>query len=377
MEDKCFCHLNGYRVKDAEARNRIETLEAEYRLVNIPLGELMISINEEAKNYDLTETAQLEGISKFISDVAKSDITKPLFKIINTSFNTSGEGTINTDCTEILFTTCVTDIKPTENVFMFYGFIQTSENDKWNVKLVVLGEWNNEVFTANTVKIFFTKQSFDLTGYATEEYVNDAIANIDIPEGGSSGIDTLPIIYSTKQNLFKSSGALTSDDISKFTELLNKFNAEGQILPGFVLKSNGATADVYGKTPELSRIFYLSKASDTSIDYYSRYYHHNSGGNDMAYLATDNVYLTVSKNDNVYTCTNAQLYTLSMQAQFLHTANGKSYTPTSNYHPATKKYVDDSHLPYLKSIEGYNGSGFQTLRNVNGTIKWVDEAYPD
>ena len=26
-EEKCFCHFNGYEVKDANARGRLETLE--------------------------------------------------------------------------------------------------------------------------------------------------------------------------------------------------------------------------------------------------------------------------------------------------------------------------------------------------------------
>lgn len=53
----------------------------------------------------------------------------------------------------------------------------------------------------------------------------------------------------------------------------------------------------------------------------------------------------------------------------LTTYNTTPYTPSKNYHPATKKYVDD--LP--KSYTGYDATKTQVLKNVNGTLTWVDE----
>lgn len=49
--------------------------------------------------------------------------------------------------------------------------------------------------------------------------------------------------------------------------------------------------------------------------------------------------------------------------------NTESYTPTSDYHPATKKYVDD--IP--KSYTGYDATKTQVLKNVNGTLTWITE----
>lgn len=46
-----------------------------------------------------------------------------------------------------------------------------------------------------------------------------------------------------------------------------------------------------------------------------------------------------------------------------------SYTPTDNNHVVNKKYVDD--LP--KSYTGYDATKTQVLKNVNGTLTWVDE----
>ena len=49
--------------------------------------------------------------------------------------------------------------------------------------------------------------------------------------------------------------------------------------------------------------------------------------------------------------------------------NTVSFTPTGNYNPATKKYVDDMPTTY----SGYDATKTQTLKNINGTLTWVDD----
>lgn len=49
--------------------------------------------------------------------------------------------------------------------------------------------------------------------------------------------------------------------------------------------------------------------------------------------------------------------------------NSEAFTPTGDYNPATKKYVDDN----LSSLTGYDATKTQVLKNVNGTLTWVDE----
>ena len=46
--------------------------------------------------------------------------------------------------------------------------------------------------------------------------------------------------------------------------------------------------------------------------------------------------------------------------------NSDEYIPTNNYHPATKKYVDDK----LTTITGYDATKTQTLKNINGVLTW-------
>lgn len=50
----------------------------------------------------------------------------------------------------------------------------------------------------------------------------------------------------------------------------------------------------------------------------------------------------------------------------LGTSNTSTYTPTNDYNPATKKYVDEK----LASIQGYDATKTQTLKNINGVLTW-------
>lgn len=50
----------------------------------------------------------------------------------------------------------------------------------------------------------------------------------------------------------------------------------------------------------------------------------------------------------------------------LGTSNTSTYTPKSDYNPATKKYVDDK----LTTITGYDATKTQTLKNINGVLTW-------
>lgn len=46
-----------------------------------------------------------------------------------------------------------------------------------------------------------------------------------------------------------------------------------------------------------------------------------------------------------------------------------AFTPTAPTHPANKGYVDT----YLTTLTGYDATKTQVLKNVNGTLQWLDE----
>ncbi len=50
--------------------------------------------------------------------------------------------------------------------------------------------------------------------------------------------------------------------------------------------------------------------------------------------------------------------------------NTTSFTPTGDYNPSTKLYTDKTHY---ENMTGYDATKTQVLKNVNGTLTWVDE----
>ena len=56
----------------------------------------------------------------------------------------------------------------------------------------------------------------------------------------------------------------------------------------------------------------------------------------------------------------------TMSNMALSINNSDEYIPTKDYHPATKKYVDDK----LTTITGYDATKTQTLKNINGVLTW-------
>ena len=71
-----------------------------------------------------------------------------------------------------------------------------------------------------------------------------------------------------------------------------------------------------------------------------------------------------SWNSNVFTCTAVYKYKL-MDNYYLSKTNTTAYTPTSDYHPATKLYVDN------KVSEGLAGSGFLSEEADPTVPTWV------
>lgn len=50
--------------------------------------------------------------------------------------------------------------------------------------------------------------------------------------------------------------------------------------------------------------------------------------------------------------------------------NTTSFTPTGDYNPSTKLYTDKTHY---ENMTGYDATKTQVLKNVSGTLTWVDE----
>lgn len=106
-----------------------------------------------------------------------------------------------------------------------------------------------------------------------------------------------------------------------------------------------------------------------TIDWYTN-------GTDMVFLQTVNAVLNVAGDIVQSIDVKESINQFALVREYdgtngaLPTNNTKTYVPQGNYEPATKLYVDKTHYMYFP---GYSSSKTQTLKNVNGTLQWVDE----
>ena len=151
--------------------------------------------------------------------------------------------------------------------------------------------------------------SVDLTGYATEEYVDDAVANA----GGDS-----KLLFYELDNVITSIYSGTYNVPTSIRE---------QILADYETYGREYGYVVIDKTSGFFCIFNVANVNDMLITWY---------GNQFAY--TRSFYSTIMSYNN-----NSDKFTITItKFEVLAKDNTYSYTPTSDYHPATKKYVDDT-----------------------------------
>lgn len=89
------------------------------------------------------------------------------------------------------------------------------------------------------------------------------------------------------------------------------------------------------------------------------------------------LYIYGTWTDDVFTA-NRMLSTRSthdlslsnLNSSFLNRNNTTSYTPTADYNPSTKLYTDKTHY---ENMTGYDATKTQVLKNINGTLTWVNE----
>lgn len=167
-----------------------------------------------------------------------------------------------------------------------------------------------------------TSQLENDSDFITSEYVNEAIASIDI----SKEVYTLELSgnYDPK-NQFNT----TDDDKVRISELITLLKDDANV-PIYVKTGNG-----YGMlfTPNYN----INSGQQTSYGY--QFLKYNNTNITTYYLCYFGIH--GSWNNDVFTCTDAFISTISEYYLSTGTANS-SYTPTKSYHPATKKYVDDS-----------------------------------
>ena len=85
--DKCFCHLNGYAVKDATARKMIENLQV---INTVSGGKLRFFVGTE-EEYTLLDEALKENVFAIITDDKSKEEIESAISSLSEGMNSIGE----------------------------------------------------------------------------------------------------------------------------------------------------------------------------------------------------------------------------------------------------------------------------------------------
>lgn len=179
--------------------------------------------------------------------------------------------------------------------------------------------------------------------------------------GGSGSLDSDFYTYyleSRKSAFIEGYGGMSSSDFPFFQNIINKYRNKNT-KPCILLKANVSTKN-NSSTCLLTNIEY----TDSEVAFYGVAFGLGSYTNIQSSLysvSTMNIRFTVTTTNETITITNG-IMCESFARKFLSTDNKISYTPTNDYNPATKKYVDDAISNTVGTIE----TTLQTINSGSG-----------
>lgn len=165
-------------------------------------------------------------------------------------------------------------------------------------------------------------------------------------------------LESRKSAFIEGYGGMSSSDFPFFQNIINKYRNKNT-KPCILLKANVSTKN-NSSTCLLTNIEY----SDSEVAFYGVAFGLGSYTNIQSNLysvSTMNIRFGVTTTNETITITNG-IMCESFARKFLSTDNKISYTPTNDYNPATKKYVDNSISTALGTIE----TTLQTINSGSG-----------
>lgn len=250
-------------------------------------------------------------------------------------------------------------------------FVTSAEKEKINI-ITSNGTGNNYLANDGTYK------EIDLSSYAPKTMIGD-LENLDTTDksnlvsainevAGKGGVDDTYIpIYAfdisenvSGYNYYDFSNA----DLVKMTNIVNDAYQKGHHFFGIGITKSKAYS---GSGPYVifTNTTYDTNRSDIQkkVTQYMLFATAITDGFDsttMKYIYGYKLLLYISWNNNIATVTSGRIRGGSNS--YLSTLNSSSYTPTGDYNPATKKYVDDS----ISSAVGDIETILTTLTTGNG-----------
>lgn len=177
---------------------------------------------------------------------------------------------------------------------------------------------------------------------ANKKYVDDAIS---AAVSGDESEYIIPTYYLKTTANFSSTANIDgsnfpSEDLQKISDIINDAYANDYFGFSFILSSE-AIQSPNAFSPFFPRGVSEIKNKNESISFLSNSLVQNRyGKGDTRKFSSAQISVTGSWSGDVFTATRLRMYNSVYDVLTLN--NEKSFTPTSDYHPATKKYVDDA-----------------------------------
>lgn len=92
--------------------------------------------------------------------------------------------------------------------------------------------------------------------------------------------------------------------------------------------------------------------------------------NDKRQCFTSQVIVNGNWIDDIFHITSCYIIGVPENIVMISIDNTYRYTPTGDYNPSTKLYTDKTHY---ENMTGYDATKTQVLKNISGTLTWVDE----
>lgn len=192
----------------------------------------------------------------------------------------------------------------------------------------------------------------DLTNYYTKEEIDKELNNIKL--------DNITPVYclklSSTTNILEVNRTITSTVESELQEI-SKIITDAFSRKGFMLYVATTVTSSYVRNPAEFYVYTDLSTHPTKIYGDGQKIYRDINDKYATYLAAA-IVITGTWVDDVFTATeiyiggSSSLTHLTLDTNVLTKNNTTSYTPTANYHPATKKYVDDSIIAAITDALG-------------------------
>ena len=273
-----------------------------------------------------------------------------------------------------IYSSGITDTSQQYNNYIFYGYkiLDGLSAIVDFVQTFIRGTWENDIFTCTNINnkwrgygtLAFTSSVLTKTNTssytptsdynpATKKYVDDGLNDIKL--GNITPVYCLKLSSTT--NILEVNRTITSTVESELQEI-SKIITDAFSRKGFMLYVATTVTSSYVRNPAEFYVYTDLSTHPTKIYGDGQKIYRDINDEYATYLAAA-IVITGTWVDDVFTATeiyiggSSSLTQLTLDTNVLTKNNTTSYTPTANYHPATKKYVDDAITTAITtSLEG-------------------------